>query len=133
MASKKVQDREPTKRGRPRREELSPLQLRAIVALLTHPTLAAAAKSVGVSTRALQRWMTEPMFLKEYLSKLEQLQLDLWRQMINVRQEVWDRFLELVRSKDERIALRAVTWYLDRALAVPAIAERHAAAADVDP
>jgi hypothetical protein len=53
--------------------------------------------------------------------------------MVGVRQEVWNRFLELLRSEDERIALKATTWYLDRLLSVPGIVQRLGSPNDQDP
>ncbi|MDQ3661190.1 MAG: hypothetical protein M3454_09070 [Actinomycetota bacterium] len=36
-----------------------------------------------------------------------------------MRNEVWNRYLELMRSNDEKVALRATTWFLDKVLSVP--------------
>ncbi len=105
--------------GRPPREELSAQQLRGISALLCQSTMAAAAKEIGVHPRTISRWFKERAFRAEYLSQMTELQLELWRQMLDVRSEVWNRFLELIRSPDERIALRATTWFLDQMLSVP--------------
>jgi hypothetical protein len=110
--------------GRRPREELSPQQLRGVAAVLTHPTIAAAAEEIGVHPRTMSRWFKEPGFLREYLAQVTELQLELWGEMLAVRSEVWSRFLELVRSDDDRIALRATTWFLDRMLSVPAIVGR---------
>lgn len=44
------------------RETLRPEQERAIVALLTHPTITDAANEVGVSRRTLHRWLQDPDF-----------------------------------------------------------------------
>ncbi|HEX2948937.1 MAG TPA: hypothetical protein VHV83_05125 [Armatimonadota bacterium] len=49
-------------------EKLSRKQDDAIAALLTQPTLVAAAKSVGIGTATLSRWMRQPAFLREYLA-----------------------------------------------------------------
>lgn len=106
--------------GRPPREELSPLQLRGIHALLTQPTMAAAAQEIGVHPRTVARWLKEPTFRAAYLGQMTELQLDLWRRMLAVRGEVWERFLELMRSPDEKVALRATSWFLNRMLSVPA-------------
>jgi len=42
--------------------ELSPKQYQAVQALLVHPNVATAAKSVGVGTRTLYRWLDAPEF-----------------------------------------------------------------------
>jgi len=41
---------------------LTPRQLRAIHALLTHPTVAAAAVVLGVAPSTIYRWLSEPLF-----------------------------------------------------------------------
>ena len=107
--------------GRPPRDEVTPQQLRGIAAVLSQPTIASAAKEIGVHPRTISRWFMEPAFIAEYVSQAGELQLELWSQMLGVRNDVWSRFLELMRSPDERIALRASTWALDRLLSVPAI------------
>jgi hypothetical protein len=108
----------------PPQDELTPQQHRGIAALLAHPTITAAAAEIGVHPRTISRWLKENAFWTEYLSQMSELQLELWRQMLSVREQVWNRFLELVASADERVALRATTWFLDRMLAVPAIHSR---------
>ena len=110
--------------GRPRRDEVTALQLRGIAAILSHPTISAAADEIGVHPRTMTRWFAERAFSAEYERQMAELQLELWRRMLSVRGEVWERFLELLASADERIAIRATTWLLDRMLAVPAILTR---------
>ena len=39
----------------------------AIAALLSHPSIDLAAKSIGVSSRTLRRWMQLPAFNEEFL------------------------------------------------------------------
>ncbi len=95
-------------------------------AILAHPTITAAAEEIDVHPRTISRWFKEPAFAAEYLGQMSDLQLELWRQMLTVRNEVWNRFLELTRSDDERIAIRATIWFLDRMLSVPAILTRSA-------
>lgn len=111
----------PPRSGRPRRKELSPPQLRAIQLLATGKSMVAAAEEVGVSSRTISRWFREDAFAAEYRSHMSELQLELWNQMLAVRSEAWARFLELLHSGDESIALRASFWVLDRMLKVPAI------------
>jgi transposase-like protein len=53
------------------REELTAQQLRGITALIDQPTIAAAAKQIGVHPRTLSRWLREPTFYAEYRSRLE--------------------------------------------------------------
>lgn len=106
--------------GRPPRDELTSLQLRGIHALLTQPTMAAAAAEIDAHSRTVSRWMKGRAFRAEYLAQMTELQAELWRQMLSVRTEVWNRYLELMRSNDEKVALRATTWFLDKVLSVPA-------------
>jgi hypothetical protein len=48
--------------GRPPRNDLTPLQLRGLNALLTQPTIVAAADEIEVSPRTLSRWFkTAPL------------------------------------------------------------------------
>ena len=108
-----------TATGRLPREELTPLQLAGIHALLTRPTIAAAAQEIGAHPRTMSRWMKEPAFKTEYLAQMTELRAELWRQMLSVRNEVWNRYLELMRSNDEKVALRATTWFLDKVLSMP--------------
>ena len=46
--------------------ELEPAQERAIVALLSEPTLRAAASSAGISESTLWRWLRDPAFRVAY-------------------------------------------------------------------
>lgn len=105
--------------GRPPREDLTPQQLRGIHALLTQPPMAAAAAEIDAHPRTISRWMKERAFRAEYLAQMTELRAELWRQMLAVRNEVWNRYLELMRSNDEKVALRATTWFLDKVLSVP--------------
>ena len=81
--------------------------------------MVAAAEEIGVHPRTISRWFTRQRFA-EYLGQMTELRMELLRQMLGVRSEVWNRFLELMRSTDERIRRqRATTRYLDRMLSVP--------------
>lgn len=48
--------------------DLTPKQRRAISALMTSPTLAAAAVELGMSVRQLYRWLDDPVFVAELKS-----------------------------------------------------------------
>ena len=48
--------------------ELTPKQSRALLALLSHSTVVAAADAAGVSEKALYGWLREPAFHAEYLA-----------------------------------------------------------------
>jgi len=45
---------------------ITPRQEHAVVALLSEPTMASAAKAVGVSERTIHRWLCDPHFLAAY-------------------------------------------------------------------
>jgi hypothetical protein len=45
---------------------LTPRQEHAVVALLNHPTVAQAAQSIGMSQRAIYRWLDQPAFSRAY-------------------------------------------------------------------
>jgi hypothetical protein len=47
-------------------EALTPKQHKAIVALLTEPTMAGAAKAAGVGERTLYTWLDDPNFEEAY-------------------------------------------------------------------
>lgn len=46
--------------------KLTPKQESAIVALMSHPTIEAAAASIKVSSRTLRRWCGQPAFVEAY-------------------------------------------------------------------
>jgi hypothetical protein len=112
---------EGTHLGRSARRDLTPQQIQGINALFTQPTMTAAAASIGVHPRTLSRWLQEPAVLSEYEQMRVQLQLETWHGLLAMRQEALARFRELVHSKDERVALRATTWLIERTLTVPSI------------
>jgi hypothetical protein len=47
-------------------EQLTPKQHKAIAALMSNTTIAAAAKAAGVSERVLYNWLDEPTFTTSY-------------------------------------------------------------------
>ena len=110
---KRDADHQVKPRGRPRREGLDALDRRMIAALLAHPTRAAAATSVGVSEKTIQRRFHQARFREEYFRQLDGLLAEQWSTMTAVRGELWDRFMELVRNENPSVALRATTWYFD--------------------
>lgn len=50
----------------PGQSDLTSIQDRAIIALLSHASITKAAESVGIGERTLRRWMKEPAFKKAY-------------------------------------------------------------------
>src|SRR5665811_1595327 len=59
--------------GRGHGEKLSRRQEQAIAALLAHPTLSAAAASIGISEVSLWRWMRLPEFATRYREARQQV------------------------------------------------------------
>jgi hypothetical protein len=49
------------------RDKLAPKQETALLAMLTARNVEEAARTAGVPTRSLHRWLTEPMFVNAYL------------------------------------------------------------------
>ena len=45
---------------------LTPLQVKAILALLNEPTIVRAASTVGVDERSIRRWLEDPTFKRAY-------------------------------------------------------------------
>jgi hypothetical protein len=76
---------------------------------------------IGVNARTISRWFKEEAFAGAYRAQATELQLELWNHILAMRSEAWGRFRQLLNSDDERIALRATFWALDRMLQVPAI------------
>jgi hypothetical protein len=52
---------------------LTPKQARAVLALLTEPTVEAAAAAVGVTDRTIERWQQQPPFQAAYASARHKL------------------------------------------------------------
>lgn len=103
----------PKAAGRPRRVGLNERDHRIIAALLMYPTRAAAAAAVGVSEKTIRRRLQERQFRDEYFRQLDELLAKQWSMMAAAWKEIWDRFMGLVRSDDDAVALRACTWYFD--------------------
>lgn len=111
-------------------EDLTPQQLRGINALLSQPSIKAGADEIGVHPRTISRWLREPAFHAQYVAEMVHLQHELWRGMLRLRNDAWDRFRQLLESPDERIALRASTWALNQIMSVPAILNQTTIAVD---
>lgn len=59
---------------------MTPKQQRALAALLTSPSKAAAAKSAGITVRTLQNYLNDPAFQIEYQKALEDVVMDAVKQ-----------------------------------------------------
>jgi transcriptional regulator with XRE-family HTH domain len=74
------------------------------------------AEALGVDPKTIGRWLQERAVKRELAQQLESVSAESWALMLAELGEVWDAFRTLLRSEDERIRLRAVTWFLDRTL-----------------
>jgi hypothetical protein len=76
------------------------------------------ARHLGVDEKTIGRWLQEPAVRVEFKQQLASLSAEMWAMSLAERAEIWADFRELVKSQDERIRLRAITWYLDRMLSL---------------
>lgn len=59
---------------------MTPKQAKALQALLTQPTKAAAAAAAGIGERTLRAYLSDPSFMKEYTAAFSRLVDDATRQ-----------------------------------------------------
>lgn len=86
---------------------------RAQVALLTHPTVAAAAKAAGVGVRTLKRWLRDPVFLDAYRAVSRQAVDDAVARLRGAAGAAVDVLRAGLRSDNEALRLRAAGMILD--------------------
>jgi hypothetical protein len=95
-------------------ENLTRKQELAIAALLSEPTVAAAAEKAGVSEVTLWRWQKQPEFLAAYrLARRETME----KATAFLQQSAWAASTTLVRllgAGSESVRLRAATVILDQ-------------------
>ena len=116
MAAESTQAR--PKQGRPARTVVEPRQMIAIGLLMEGKTQKAVGEELGVDEKTISRWLREPAVKLEFGQQLAASSAEMWAQMIAQRAEVWATFRKLLQSQDERIALRAATWYLSRVMSL---------------
>jgi hypothetical protein len=114
-------------RGRPVRTELDARQLQAIHLYLADPNKTRVAEEIGVALKTLSRWFQNPVFLAEYRRQLDDIQLDLWTQLIAAKDQAWEHLLWLMIASEPRVSIRATTWLLDRLLSSPSFLDRSVA------
>jgi hypothetical protein len=95
--------------------ELTPERERAIVSLVTHPTIEAAAAAVGMSRRSLQRWIKEPCFAAALRAARQSVMESTTNRLRNATGKAVDTLETLLDSPKEEIAARAAIAILDRA------------------
>ncbi|MFN8233193.1 MAG: helix-turn-helix domain-containing protein [Actinomycetota bacterium] len=86
--------------------------------LLSGRTQREAAELVGVDEKTVSRWMQEPVVRQEFATQLAAISTELWGRVAAEVADAWEVFRALLRSEDERISLRACTFFLGRVLAV---------------
>jgi len=84
--------------------ELSERQRRAVSALLTAPTVKAAAQQAGVGERTLRRWLTDPRFREAYRAASRRMLEDAAARLRAVAREAVDTLLAALQ--DDRTANR---------------------------
>lgn len=97
--------------------ELSPKQIQAITALLSHPTMEQAAKSADVARRTLYQWLSEPAF-KAALTEAESAAIDhAVRGLVSLVEPAMETLKEALAPEQKMVTrLRAVTLILEQML-----------------
>ena len=109
------------KRGRPARTEVEPRQMLALHLLMAGKSRKEVADQLVVTQKTIGRWLREPAVMVEFAHQTAAVSAELWTQFTAETVEVWTIFRGLLHSEDERIQLRAATWYLDRVLSLVSI------------
>lgn len=109
----------PANGGRPKSDDLTSTEIRAISEFIAHPVKAAVAKKLGVSERTLIRMFQKPAVVTEYTRQLAALQQELWSKMVASKDELWEGLLALTRDENPSVRFRAITWVLGNVLTPP--------------
>lgn len=112
---------ESPRKGRKPRREVEPQQMVALRLLMEGRPRKAVAEHLGVDEKTIGRWLQEPAVKRELGQQLASVSAETWIQMVAQTAEVWATFRELFQSPDERIRLRASTWYLGRILSIVSV------------
>ena len=80
---------------------MTPKQNRALAALLTAPSKAAAAQAAGISPRTLRDYLADPTFRQEYQKAFVGLVEDATRQAQQALAPALSTLREIVEDKDE--------------------------------
>lgn len=111
---------------------LTPRQQKAVAALLSKPTILAAAKSIGISERTLWGWMQQPAFKREL--KLAQKQM-FEAAVIGLTRSTTKAIQTLVKNLgtkgEHSVQVRAAKVLLDKAVQVQAMADLQAEVAEL--
>ena len=80
---------------------MTPRQQKALAALLTSPSRAAAAETAGITTRTLQNYLSDPEFQREYKRAFEGVVVDATRQAQQAISPALSTLREIVEDKGE--------------------------------
>lgn len=89
-------------------EQLTSQQIKAVEALLTKPTIKAAAKACGVPYSTLHRWMHTPDFKAALTEAQGETLAQTLRGLAALSSHALEQLAKLVDSKDPKISLAAV-------------------------
>ena len=85
---------------------MNPKQIKALQALLTQPTKAAAAKEAGIDESTLRRYLSDPEFQKEYKAAFSQLVQDATRQAQQSLSPAISALRDIVEDDNENSSAR---------------------------
>ena len=97
-------------------QNLTPKQRATIAALLSQPTVSAAAKQVSVSRDAVYRWLKEPDFASALTAAESEHLQSVQRGMLAVSERALVVLGNLLVSESESIRLRAALGILEQAI-----------------
>lgn len=96
-------------------EKVTPKQARGIAALLTEPTITAAAARAGVAPKTIYKWLRQPVFTEE-LRRVQNQEIDqAAARLAGGLSEALDELYSLMTgAKSEAVRRQAVTEWFDR-------------------
>src|SRR5262245_40977488 len=97
-------------------EKLTRKQESAIVALLAAPTIAAAARQLGVGEKTLRRWLQLPAFKDAYRAARRELVEGAVGQLQAAAGKAVETLVDLLGCSDDKTKARAALGIIDRAV-----------------
>lgn len=102
-------------------QNLTPKQRQAIAALLSQPTLTAAAREAGVSREGLYRWLKEPEFSAALTAAESEHLQSVQRGLLAASERALVVLGNLLVSESESIRLRAALGILEQVIRLRAL------------
>lgn len=96
-------------------ENLTPRQQRGIVALLTQPTIADAARATGIGEKTLRRWLALPEFQVSYHQERQHMFRDAVGRLTQIARRAVDTLDQHLDAERPADAIRAAVAILDHA------------------